>query len=416
MALKAIIKKLKYYFCRFLSKVGLHTVGRFSARYGKLHGDYIVFKNRTMQDVTDNARAFYEYLISNEEYSRYKIIWMVSEPGKFRSMKTQNIKFVTAESRNGWTSPRAYYYGAVAGYFIYTNNTAYLNLYHCKGQNVLNMWHGCGYKDVAKELHSAGSGKKSMMQFDYALVPGPAFVETKSRYWNCPKEKILALGYPRYDWMLHPSLDRKIIMKKLFGRQVSRIVIWMPTFRNSDVLDSKEGQIKMPYCLPGLKDEAELRELDQYLGAIDLMLIIKKHPVQSGWQFAEDTFTNIRFVMQEDLDDQGVKLYELISACDGLISDYSSVAIDYMLLDRPIAYILADMEEYRRTRGFVFENPLKYMPGEKLYDLQGIKGFLRNVSEGKDICREERLSLLPVMHSMPVKESYCRELAEYLKL
>lgn len=416
MALKDINKKLTYYFCRLLSKAGLHIVGRMSARFGRVHEDYIVFKNRTMQDVTDNARAFFEYLVNNEEYSRYKIIWMVSEPEKFRSMKTRNIKFITAESRNGWTSPRAYYYGAVAGHYIYTNNTAYLNLYHCKGQKVLNMWHGCGYKDVAKEQHSAGAGKKSMMQFDCALVPGPAFIETKSRYWNCPKEKILALGYPRYDWMLHPALDRNTILKKLSGQDALRTVIWMPTFRNSDVLDSKEGQIKMPYRLPGLRNETELHELDQYLKMTEMLLIIKKHPVQSDWQFAEDTFTNIRFVTQKDLDIQGIKLYELISACDGLISDYSSVAVDYMLLDRPIAYILADMEEYRQTRGFVFEDPLKYMPGEKLYDLQGIKGFLQNVSEGKDVCRGERRSLLPVMHSMPVKESYCRELAKYLKL
>lgn len=415
MALKAIKKKFKYYFCRLLSKAELHIIGRLSVRFGKLHKDYIVFKNRTMQDVTDNARAFFEYLISNEEYSGYKIIWMVSEPAKFRSMKAPNIKFITAESKNGWTDPRAFYYGAVAGYFIYTNNTAYLNLYHCKGQTVLNMWHGCGYKDTAKEQHSA-SGKKSMLQFDHALVPGPVFVETKSRYWNCPKEKILALGYPRYDWMLHPSENKKTILKKLLGQEKSKTVIWMPTFRNSDVLDSKENQIRLPYWLPGLSNESELLELDRYLGTIDVLLIIKKHPVQSGWRFFENAFTNIQFVTQELLDSRGVKLYELISASDGLISDYSSVAVDYMLLDRPIGYVLADMEDYRQTRGFVFEEPLKYMPGEKIYDLKGIKRFLQNVSDGNDIFRNERQKLLPVMHSMPVKECYCRELAEYLKL
>lgn len=111
MALKAIKKKFKYYFCRLLSKAELHIIGRLSVRFGKLHKDYIVFKNRTMQDVTDNARAFFEYLISNEEYSGYKIIWMVSEPAKFRSMKAPNIKFITAESKNGWTDPRAFTMG-----------------------------------------------------------------------------------------------------------------------------------------------------------------------------------------------------------------------------------------------------------------------------------------------------------------
>ena len=49
------------------------------------------------------------------------------------------------------------------------------------------------------------------------MVPGPVFVETKSRYWNCEKEKILALGYPRYDWMLHPSVSRGEALEKLFS-------------------------------------------------------------------------------------------------------------------------------------------------------------------------------------------------------
>ena len=92
------------------------------------------------------------------------------------------------------------------------------------------------------------------------------------------------------------------------------------------------------------------------------------------------------------------------------------MAVDYMLLDRPLAYVLVDLEEYKKTRGFVFENPLEYMPGEKICDLKGFKEFTDHIQENKDTFREERHRLLPVMHSMPVKDSYCRELAEYLKL
>ena len=68
------------------------------------------------------------------------------------------------------------------------------------------------------------------------------------------------------------------------------------------------------------------------------------------------------------LEKEKLQLYELIGISDALISDYSSVAVDYLLLDRPLGYVLADYEIYREKRGFVFEDPLEYMPGEKIYN------------------------------------------------
>ena len=247
-----------YYLGRFCSKAELAMVGKWFGNHGKLRQNCIVLKNRTMQDMTDNPRAFYEYLIQNKINENYQIIWMVSDKKKCEKLKCKNVKFVTAENKYGWSSPLAYYYGAVAGFFFYTNNTAYLNFYHCKGQTTVNMWHGCGYKDAAKDNKPPAG--KSMMHFDHAMVPGPVFVETKSRYWNCEKEKILALGYPRYDWMLHPSVSRGEALEKLFSHKDMKTVIWMPTFRKSEVLISAENEIELPFQLPALESEAELKD------------------------------------------------------------------------------------------------------------------------------------------------------------
>jgi len=53
------------------------------------------------------------------------------------------------------------------------------------------------------------------------------------------------------------------------------------------------------------------------------------------------------------LEKKQIKLYELIGISDGLLSDYSSVAVDYLLLDRPLGYVLADYNIYKEKRGFV---------------------------------------------------------------
>ncbi len=81
--------------------------------------------------------------------------------------------------------------------------------------------------------------------------------------------------------------------------------------------------------------------------------------------------------------------YELIGISDGLLSDYSSVAVDYLLLDRPLGYVLADYNIYREKRGFVFEDPLEYMPGEKIYNACDLKKFMKHLSDGTDSYRAE---------------------------
>ena len=75
---------------------------------------------------------------------------------------------------------------------------------------------------------------------------------------------------------------------------------------------------------------------------------------------------------------------------DALITDYSSVFYDYLLLDRPIAFTINDLNEYADTRGFVFENPLQFMPGEKISTKHEFIRFLENVYQGDDRYQSKR--------------------------
>ena len=401
---------LLHYISRMAVKLEMQVAGKLVRHFGKVKKNRLVFKNREMMDCTDNPGAFYDYLIRNGYNKKYEIIWMVSRKEKFRDIKIPNVKFVTAENRYGWSSPMAFYYGATAGYFFYSHNSAGLNRYRCRGQIVVNLWHGCGYKDAER-------GKKKCSNrpdFDYALVPGPVFVETKSRLWNCEADRLPMLGYPRYDWMLHPSMSSREILEKLFGWRGRKAVLWMPTFRKSDLGGCAENEIELPCQLPSINNDEELKQIDHHLEEWEMLLIIKKHPLQTGWNQDTEKFKNIRYITEELLEEKQIKLYELIGITDGLISDYSSVAVDYLLLDRPLGYVLADYDIYREKRGFVFENPLEYMPGEKIYNAGDMINYLRNLSDGTDDFRQERARMLLKMHNKT--ENYCKRLADYLQL
>ena len=84
-------------------------------------------------------------------------------------------------------------------------------------------------------------------------------------------------------------------------------------------------------------------------------------------------------------------LYALLGQADGLITDYSSVYFDYLLLNRPIGFTVDDMEEYMKNRGFVVDDPRPLMPGQFLNTPEDFCGFLSDLLEGRDPYGEERL-------------------------
>ena len=60
-----------------------------------------------------------------------------------------------------------------------------------------------------------------------------------------------------------------------------------------------------------------------------------------------------------------------------LITDYSSVYVDYLLLDRPIVFSCPDLEKYKKDRGFVVEDPSLLMPGTLVRNQKELINSLR---------------------------------------
>lgn len=402
-----------YYFLKAVAKAEEFIIGRLAKPFFKPK-NIIVFKNRQGQDYSDNARALFDYMVENGYNTKYKLVWLVSDKKNFKQCNVPNVRFATAENKYGWSSLAAYYYGNMARYFFYTNNTADLNRYRCSEQLVVNLWHGCGYKGTTHR-NKGIKYSKSMEMFDYALVPGELFVEAKASYWECDKSKILPVGYPRYDWILDKDISKTDIINRLYPdmASVSKLVLWLPTFRKTASVNSfAEGNIEFRYGVPLIDSIDDLVRLNELCVKKDVLLVVKRHPIQLECDI-EGTYSNIKFLDDSYLNEHNVILYHLLGVSDAVISDYSSAAVDFMLLDRPIAYILKDFEEYKASRGFVFEDPIMYMPGEKVYNYEELEKFITDVSCGADSFADARNALMPIMHNNDTG-CYCKRLIDIL--
>lgn len=360
---------------------------------------------RSTPDYADNARALADYLVENGYANNNKIYFDVESPEIYKKKYPgSSITFLTFMQKNGTYKLSHLKLMYTAGYLMSTH-TMVLNCYQGrKEQHFVRLWHGCGYKDRSSK---DGHNKRN---FDMALVPGPLFIKTKAYFWNVDEKYILAKGYPRYDWLLKQDEKAFSLIQRYKLNSATRVVMWMPTFR----VDKKGryNETKNLINFPILGNDEDWLRVDKHCKEHNVILLIKLHPFQKEYAIPFEKFSNIKEIADSVFESQDVQMYSFLALTDALISDYSSVAIDYLLVNKPIGFTLDDFNEYKDSRGFIFDNPLDYMPGHHLYTVEHLMQFLSDVAEGKDSFIEDRKRVRGI--AITPSNHYCKDLLDVL--
>ena len=362
---------------------------------------------RSMPDYSDNALALAEYLVNNGYTERYDIFFDVRDPKIFQEKDNKlPITFFSCLNKNGQYNLRSLKLIYTAHYLMCTH-TMILNSYQGrKGQHFIRLWHGCGYKD--RSTHDGHSRRN----FDVALVPGPLFVKTKAYFWNVDEKYIAPIGYPRYDWLMKKDPKALKFIQSFKESENEKIIIWMPTFRVD-----KKGRYNDTQNLinfPILYNSQDWLQLDKYCKGKYVKIIIKLHPFQKAYDIPFRQMTNIKEITNDDLKIAKTQLYSFIALTDGLITDYSSVAFDYLIVDKPIAYTLDDYKEYKEKRGFIFKDPLKYMPGHHIYTTEDLMHFVEDISNEIDKFKSNRNEIYNI--AITPSTNYCKQILDFLNI
>ena len=122
------------------------------------------------------------------------------------------------------------------------------------------------------------------------------------------------------------------------------------------------------------------------------------------------------FLDNQELERHFCTIYHIMNAFDGLITDYSSVYVDYMLLDKPIIFSCPDIEKYKNDRGFVVDDPTLLMPGIMIKTQKGLLENLDKILKGEDEYKSIRQEKIPFFHGHVEGDSSKRLLQEMEKL
>lgn len=339
-------------------------------------------------DFCDNAFALYETMLKNNVDKSHKIIWVAKD------LKSKPDKVKNVISKNNFVpNIKRMYCLARTKYYIYDHQNIMEPFLKRKGQCIIFLSHGCGFK-AAK----GGNDKKSKIDVMYAT--SPFFFKSAANFAGCDVSKLRDLGLPRNDYLLSPSSDKE---KRAIGELgligFKNIIFWMPTFRSSVVKSISEDYILGDTGLPVLYDHNDLVSFNRMLAKNNTLCVIKVHHLQAELPVFREQMSNILILLDDDIKTVNLQLYQILKYSDILITDYSSIATDYYLLDKPIIYTLDDFDKYMKSRGFYPENPLKYFVGYHVYNKEGLISSINEIIYGTDKYTDSRSDVMKMMHT-----------------
>lgn len=259
----------------------------------------------------------------------------------------------------------------------------------------LQFWHGLPIKKVGfAEIESGVNMDAEKARYLNHCYSGYKAVASTSDWVteHCFKhifaaDEFLALGYPRNDALLSPVNKHSLINvdTELYARLLQhkksggRILFYMPTFRDTggDFLS------------------------DQALNLYELALVCKKHQALFVAKFhpyipVEAFYGLENFIVCNSTTDA----YPLLPLTDALITDYSSIYYDYLLLNKPVIFYAYDFEKYTTQDRALFFDYESIAHGPIAYTQKALlENILNILMHGKDNHAEQRQHFTKIIHA-----------------
>ncbi len=316
----------------------------------------------------DNVKALYDYLVEHSFNQKYTIVVAANDYKNFAHVHLPNVTFVSH-----WSG---YWHYFSAGYVFYCFGR--IPFYPSKRQTVVQLWHGTPFKSPSKDMKENYNEKH--LFFTHVLASSNHLKPVLSgQFAGFPYDKIIVCGQPRNDALFSNH-------KYDFG-EYKKLVVWAPTFRTSKIMGN--DTLEKARLLP-IFDVEKLAELNAFLREREMKIIVKLHPMQSIDDYQLVEMENLLFLSHAEFVRRKMDLYLLLSQADALITDYSSIFSDYLLLNRPIAFTEDDLEEYQHSRGFSVPNIDCYKAGARIRTEADFYVFIETVLNGSDCYENAR--------------------------
>ncbi|MGY0179733.1 CDP-glycerol glycerophosphotransferase family protein [Lactococcus garvieae] len=219
------------------------------------------------------------------------------------------------------------------------NNFVISKFLHRKEVKVLEIWHATA---ALKNFGNCVQRDYEIKNYDYAIANSDFYKGVYAQAFNLPEENVLVTGIPNNDKIFddHFVQDTKVrLLEKYPVLANKKVITYAPTFRGRISTYFKEAKI-------------DLARVHQALGE-DYVIIYKAHPLISGSAYENNP--HVLFIEEEPIS-------SIFCVTDVLITDYSAIAVDWMVFDKPIIAYVPDFKSYSKKPGLTIDY-LQEFPG-----------------------------------------------------
>lgn len=340
--------------------------------FGQIRPDFHIwlFSSTDNSHYNYNSRYLFEYV--KENLPEITPLFVINDPELRNSLSSKYGKqyFIETESIQGIRQALS------AGvWFTSAGLPAYGTGLH-KKRLIINLWHGVPLKKIAlldpnlKKAARIYFKKIFSENYTCILTTSHELIPLMARSFAVSEDKIKVWGQPRNDGLFQKN-DCREILGQLFPDlpEYTKTVLYAPTFRDY-------GQVQLfPF------KDFDQKQLEAFLEEKNMLLFIRTHVAEQG-SAAPYLGKRIRFLGNEQAED----VTGILNIFDCLITDYSSIYIDYLLTDKPMIFLPYDRQQYLDGRGMNFDYD-DVTPGPKP---ETFNDFLDVLSPKEDFWKSER--------------------------
>jgi CDP-glycerol glycerophosphotransferase len=330
----------------------------------------IIFNSFLNQRFSSNSKYLFLYFIENiKSYNSYFVI--NNEQLRNKLNRTIGNYFIETKSLLG-----KMFVLKASIWFISSLDLPVGGFFLAYKRNVIHLGHGTPLKNIGLLENKISLMKKIYYavlrtNISYTVASSNFFVHIISRFLGLPREKILIAGQARNDQLF---LKAEINLKDIVGNENMKNILYAPTWRTF-------AKVKLfPF------EDFILDEFVDFLVKNKINIFIRTHP------YFEDEVEKELLNMPNIYSFSGEKYYEImdyLNLFDLLITDYSSIYFDYLLLNRPLVFLPYDYDSYNNEIGFVMSY-YDYTPGYKPSTMEDFINAISEAFTGEDKYKDAR--------------------------
>ncbi len=340
----------------------------------------------------DNSRYVYEWVLENRD--DLHPLWITLDEGVKFQLEKEGKPVELA------TNPAGVKSLFEAGAAAITNNFYDIALHPVlvpSSLNLIHLGHGVPVKKGTDNQNQRTAFEEAYKRKRSELTQYK--IHTSEFLTGDPDAEVNRItGYPRNDSLLNPSEDAQEDWSEYnAGTEPQFSILYAPTWRHG-----REPTDFFPF------DDFDPEKLDDVLRTLDAQILLRPHRnelrMYDSLRTELDNYATqcerVRLATHDEFPDANA----LLPFVDCLITDYSGIYHDYLLLDRPILFVPYDYEDYEHHNGFRYDY-FEHLPGPAIDDFEEFTAAIEQAIEDDSYYRAEHKALKQKIHHYDDGES-----------